>query len=98
MFNVAGALYVLVIGMPWVIASASATGLNDEPGWRPPPPPSVPTARFTCDVLKSLPPTITFTRPWVSRATIDAAGSVGWLRLPAIAAYAAFCIPQSIVV
>src|SRR5581483_24887 len=56
--------------------SASTKGLNDDPGWRPTPPPAVPTARLTLDVFQSRPPTMASTWPSVSRDTSAPAGSL----------------------
>ena len=75
--TVDGAGRVALSEKPRFRASVRANGLNDEPGWRPEPPPSAPTARLTSEALKSVPPIIARTRPRAPMATIDAAGSSG---------------------
>ena len=73
-------------GMPASIAAAAVSVLNDEPACLPVPPPAAPSARFTCDVVQSRPPTIARTLPEsFSSATTAAAGSPGWLSTEEIA-------------
>ena len=86
--------------MPSSKARASTKGLNDDPGCRPLPPPRPPSARFTCDALKSRPPTSAFTKPvWGSTATRDmSSGDEVPESAPAIDFSAAACIAGSIVV